>query len=259
MKIIAGGMIGVALFAVGISGCVSTNATMLGPTRMRASVHPESVMLYRTAAQVPGQYEEVALLHSKGDASMTSEPAMFASMRSKAAEVGANGIIMDAISEPSAGAKIAGAFLGYSAERQGKAVAIYVYSMAQEPFVSMTPPPPAIQSFAPAASPPPRPQSQQRVDPLQALDRLWQQGQITPEEYWRQRDAIVPSERTVPPPRPQPATLYQQSVPLATEIIVPPVALAPSQNGMRALLDEWKQGTITIEEYQRRREALAGE
>lgn len=48
-------------------------------------------------------------------------------MRAKAAEVGANAIILDAISEPSAGAKIAGAFLGYAPERQGKAIAIYVF------------------------------------------------------------------------------------------------------------------------------------
>lgn len=47
-------------------------------------------------------------------------------MRKKAAEVGANGIIMAGIDEPVAGAKVAGAFLGTGTERKGKSVAIFV-------------------------------------------------------------------------------------------------------------------------------------
>ncbi|MBI3247273.1 MAG: hypothetical protein HYZ50_12285 [Deltaproteobacteria bacterium] len=115
------------LFAVLAAGCVSTTATRLGTSGLRASLLPESVAIYRTAAQVPGKYEEVALLYSKGAATMTNEPQMFDSMKAKAAELGANGIILDAISEPSAGAKIAGAFLGYAPERQGNAIAIYIF------------------------------------------------------------------------------------------------------------------------------------
>ena len=53
---------------------------------------------------------------------------MLKSMRKKAAAVGANGIIMDGINEPSAGAKIAGAVFGTGAERKGKSVAIFVAS-----------------------------------------------------------------------------------------------------------------------------------
>ena len=51
---------------------------------------------------------------------------MFASMKKKAAEIGANGVILDAVSEPSAGAKVAAAIFGVSAQRKGKAIAIYV-------------------------------------------------------------------------------------------------------------------------------------
>ena len=39
----------------------------------------------------------------------------------------ANAIILDAVSEPSAGAKVAGAFLGTGSERKGKAITIYVF------------------------------------------------------------------------------------------------------------------------------------
>ena len=54
--------------------------------------------------------------------------------------MGANAIILDAISEPSAGAKIAGAFLGYAPERQGNAVAIYVFPSGQGPVVAVPQP-----------------------------------------------------------------------------------------------------------------------
>lgn len=108
-------------------GCVSTNASMLGSTSTtRPKLKPEQVALYRVASQVPGQYEEVALLNSAGDSGFTDESTMFASMKKKAAEIGANGVILDAVSEPSAGAKVAAAIFGVSAQRKGKAIAIYV-------------------------------------------------------------------------------------------------------------------------------------
>ncbi len=51
---------------------------------------------------------------------------MIKSQRGKAAQMGANGIILGGIDEPSAGAKVAGAFLGTPVERKGKALAIWV-------------------------------------------------------------------------------------------------------------------------------------
>ena len=109
------------------SGCVTTNASMLGAnTAPRPALLPNQVALYRIASQVPGQYEEVALLNSAGDSGFTDEAKMFASMKKKAGELGANGVILDAVSEPSAGAKVAAAIFGVSAQRKGKAIAIYV-------------------------------------------------------------------------------------------------------------------------------------
>ena len=110
--------------------CVSTNATRLGSGPVRPPVSPEVVAVYRTADQVPGRYEEVALLNSTGESSWTNEEKMMNSMRKKAAEMGANAIILDAISEPSAGAKVAGAFLGTGAQRKGKAIAIYIVAVS---------------------------------------------------------------------------------------------------------------------------------
>jgi len=109
-----------------LTACVTTNATRLGTGAALAPVPVESVAIYRTASQVPGKYQEVALLNSKGESSWTDEAAMFRSMRKKAAELGANGIILDAVSEPSAGAKVASAIFGTGAERKGRAIAILI-------------------------------------------------------------------------------------------------------------------------------------
>jgi len=116
-----------AALILSLPGCVTTNATRLGGGPTRAQVDPANVVLYRTAEQVPGRYEEIAILHSEGEASWTNEEGMYNSMRKKAGELGANGVILEAVEEPSAGAKVAGAFLGTGAERKGKAIAIYVF------------------------------------------------------------------------------------------------------------------------------------
>jgi hypothetical protein len=77
---------------------------------------------------VPGKYEEIALLSSTGEAMWTNEEQMWNSMKKKAGKLGANAVILDAMSEPSAGAKVAAAFLGVGgAQRKGKAIAIYVF------------------------------------------------------------------------------------------------------------------------------------
>jgi hypothetical protein len=132
---------------------------MLGmPGEHRPEVEPENVALYRVASQVPGPYEEVALLNSKGDSDMTDESGMFESMREKAGEIGANGVILDALSEPGSGAKVAGAIFGVSVARKGKALAIWVYPAGQQPVASATAslppaPVPAPQPMQPAPAP----------------------------------------------------------------------------------------------------------
>jgi len=108
--------------------CVSTKAVRLGTSAQRPLVPWKEVVVYRTADQVPIKYEEVALLSATGDSAFTTEEGMWNSLRKKAGKLGANAIILDAMSEPSAGAKVAAAFLlGTGAERKGKAIAIYVF------------------------------------------------------------------------------------------------------------------------------------
>jgi len=116
------------LVALFLSACVTTRAIKLGTSIDRPSVYWKDVLVYRSADQVPGKYAEMALLSATGDSAFTTEETMWNSMRKKAGKLGANAIILDALSEPSAGAKVAAAFLlGGGAERKGKALAIYVF------------------------------------------------------------------------------------------------------------------------------------
>lgn len=113
------------LFAT--TACVSTNATVLDLTpQSRPPVDAAQVRIYRSAAQVTGKFTEVALLNATGESSWTNEQKMLESMRKKAGALGANGVILDAITEASAGAKIAGAVFGVGSQRKGRAVAIFV-------------------------------------------------------------------------------------------------------------------------------------
>lgn len=74
-----------SLSGVFFSGAsVQTNTAILGNAPSRAAAAPEMVALYRTAAQVPGKYQEVALLFSDGTTGWTSEAGMLKSMRTRA-------------------------------------------------------------------------------------------------------------------------------------------------------------------------------
>lgn len=106
------------------AGCVSTNAAVLNPSVKLAPLCPDGVQLFTSADKVGKDYREIALLNSSGQSGSTSEKGMYDSQRKKAAELGANGIIVNNINEPKAGTKIIGALFGTGAERKGSALAI---------------------------------------------------------------------------------------------------------------------------------------
>lgn len=63
----------------------------------------------------------------QGESSWTNENQMLSAARKKAATMGANGIILGSVQEPSSGAKVAGALLGIATMRRGEVVAIRVF------------------------------------------------------------------------------------------------------------------------------------
>ncbi|MFL5621392.1 MAG: hypothetical protein ACJ8AB_01990, partial [Gemmatimonadaceae bacterium] len=111
-----------------ISGCVRTNAALIDPTVHLARTCPSAIKLYTTPDRVPKPYREVAILNAKGESNWSDEEDMIESMRDKASEVGANGIILNSIDEPSALTKVIGEVAKTGSQRKGKALAIYVPS-----------------------------------------------------------------------------------------------------------------------------------
>jgi len=116
------------LVAVAVLGCVRTNASLLDPTLKLAPVCPDGVVVFTDSSKVGKPYREVAVLNSRGDNNMTSESGMINSQRKKAAELGANGVILGQMKDASTSAQVFQALLGTSANRKGGAIAIYIPS-----------------------------------------------------------------------------------------------------------------------------------
>jgi hypothetical protein len=108
------------------TACVSTNASLLNPSVTYQKICPNGVQIFTSAERVRSEYYEVAILNSKGESSWTDENEMTTSQRSKAARLGANGIILGDVKEPNAGTKILGSIFGTGAERKGSGLAIYI-------------------------------------------------------------------------------------------------------------------------------------
>jgi len=111
-----------------VASCVSTNAAVMDSSVKLAPTCADGVAMFTTADKVGRDYQEIAILNSKGESGWTSEKGMYESQKRKAASLGANAIIINNINEPKAGTKIIGSLLGTGAERKGSAVAIYIPS-----------------------------------------------------------------------------------------------------------------------------------
>ena len=89
-------------------------------------VHPDDVIIYLSEDDIDGEWENIAIIHAQGDSQLTRESKMLRKAREQAGEIGANGILIEEIKEPSAGAQIAGEVLGTGSTRRGRMIAIYV-------------------------------------------------------------------------------------------------------------------------------------
>jgi hypothetical protein len=95
----------------------------LGPTC------PEVVSVFPDRENVPYDYYEVALITSKGNAAYNGNGDVLKAMRSRAATLGANGMILNSLGASHATVKVIGAAVGRNdAERQGRAIAIWMPS-----------------------------------------------------------------------------------------------------------------------------------
>jgi hypothetical protein len=68
----------------------------------------------------------VAIIEASGSGEWTNQSEMLEAMRKKAGELGANGVLLPRIEEPSAGAKVAAAIFGTGTQRKGNVVAVRI-------------------------------------------------------------------------------------------------------------------------------------
>lgn len=123
-----------AVSAMLLAGALLTGAcgtrTKVNPTvnaRSYAAVCSDGVAVYDDFTTVPYDYYEVAFISAEQNSVYTSKDQMVAAMRKQAGEAGGNGLVVNSIRSSKVTVKVLGEALGTnSAEREGKAVAIYM-------------------------------------------------------------------------------------------------------------------------------------
>ena len=139
------------LAALVLTGCmpVTTRATRLGLGANHPPVPAEQVTVYSATDQIPGRYEDVAVLVASVEHRPETETEMLSSMRRKAGELGANAILVHALDGRTRG-EVARALAGVNTVRKGTAIALYVYPAPAKRQVSQHP------EGAPRSQRPPR-------------------------------------------------------------------------------------------------------
>lgn len=110
------------------SACgVRTHTTDVSPNLARAATCDEAVDVYTRRAAVPHDYYELAWISAEGNSVYASDGKITAQVKKKAAEVGANAIIVNDFMESGATTKVIGAALGAnSADTKVSALAVYM-------------------------------------------------------------------------------------------------------------------------------------
>ncbi|HZG43571.1 MAG TPA: hypothetical protein VEY93_11445 [Longimicrobium sp.] len=107
-----------------LSACTTTSAVLLGGSGTYPELNPAEVRVFLRERDVPDEYERIALVTARSDASWTDETDLIRAMRKRAAKLGANAIIIGDISDPTTLERVAEVLTDYEPQRRGRAVAI---------------------------------------------------------------------------------------------------------------------------------------
>jgi hypothetical protein len=118
------------LAVAAVAGCrTHTEVLATNPGLSLSPTCTDAVPVYPNRENVPYDYYEVALITSKGNAAYNGNGDVLKAMRSKAATLGANGMILNSLGASHATVKVIGAAVGRNdSERQGRAIAIWMPS-----------------------------------------------------------------------------------------------------------------------------------
>lgn len=114
-------------FAVAACTGVRTQTTDVNPRMARASTCIDAVEVYESRNNAPYDYYELAWIEVEGNSVWTTDAALREQMRKKAADAGANGIIVNPVQESNATVKVLGEAIGArSATAKASGLAIYM-------------------------------------------------------------------------------------------------------------------------------------
>ena len=99
------------LFVTGACG-VKTKTTDISPSINRNPTCENGVEVYSSRADVPNSYYELAWIQAEGNSVWTTDAQMRSEMRKRAAQVGANGIIVNDVSQNKTGVNVLGEAVG---------------------------------------------------------------------------------------------------------------------------------------------------
>jgi hypothetical protein len=123
--------------ALAVTACVRTKSVLLNPAAAPyAAIDPATVRIFTDERELDSlEFTRVAIIEATGSGEFTSQSGMIEAMRKKAAQLGANAILLPTINEPGAGAKVAAAFLGTGTQRKGNVVAIRIIGRRSSPLI----------------------------------------------------------------------------------------------------------------------------
>lgn len=114
----------ITLIALLLGACTTTGAVLLGGAGTYPEIHPHQVRVFLHEDDVPVEYERIALVTARSDASWADEADLIRAMRKRAATLGANGLILGEVRDPTTLERVAEVLTDYEPQRRGRAVAI---------------------------------------------------------------------------------------------------------------------------------------
>jgi hypothetical protein len=116
--------------AAAVIGCgTRSHIVARNPALTLAPTCADAVPVYPDREHVPYDYYEVALINAEGNSVYTGNGDLLKKVRNEAADVGANGVVLDSLGASHATVKVLGAAVGSNdAERKARAIAIWMPS-----------------------------------------------------------------------------------------------------------------------------------
>jgi hypothetical protein len=119
-----------ALLATGACA-IKSNSTDISPSISRNPTCENAVEVYNSRADVPSSYYELAWITAEGNSVWTTDAQLRSEMRKRAAQSGANGIIVNDVSQNKSGVNVLGEAVGAkSATARASGLAIWIPSGA---------------------------------------------------------------------------------------------------------------------------------